>query len=305
MRIQKGYTLIEIMIVIAIIAIINSIAIPDLTSARRRGNEASAISSLRTIVSAENMFHADDRGGEPGVADYATSLAQLGDAELVDEVLASGAKQGYCFILVSHDPLRTWHSHADPVLRGTSGDRSFYVDETGILRETRGGSADASSPAIHDDDIPPGTPDERPDEHAAGCETGEKTGNSDSEKPGDHSLKLLALLAPEGTRDAADKLLLDKNFLKEIYSSVLDRNDDLVLTFSDLSALTPDVILDFAESKVDKKNPGASLGNDIVLKNIIDWFLKQSLKALHLGIANETKLPSVPIDESPQPDQIR
>src|SRR5438046_5979831 len=88
-----GFTLIELMIVIAIIAIIAAIAIPNLIEARKGSNEAAAIGALRTIGSAQHIFQSADKD-KNGIFDYATALDSLGVAHLVDPQLATGTKQG-------------------------------------------------------------------------------------------------------------------------------------------------------------------------------------------------------------------
>jgi prepilin-type N-terminal cleavage/methylation domain-containing protein len=74
---NKGFTLIELMIVIAIIAIIAAIAIPNLIEARKSGNESSAIGSLKAVTTAQAMFQQQDKDGVSG-QNYASNLAVLG-----------------------------------------------------------------------------------------------------------------------------------------------------------------------------------------------------------------------------------
>src|SRR5262245_7180736 len=90
-----GFTLIELMIVIAIISIIAAIAIPNLLAARKHGNEANAIGALKAIATAETMFNQKDADGD-GNLDYGM-LSELNNTQLLDSVLGSGTKSGYLF----------------------------------------------------------------------------------------------------------------------------------------------------------------------------------------------------------------
>src|SRR5687767_153492 len=90
MKKEQGFTLIELMIVVAIIAIIAAIAIPSLLNARKAGNEASAISSMRTLCTVNQQYRTRFQM-------YAGSLANLSAANYIDGVLGAGTKSGYQF----------------------------------------------------------------------------------------------------------------------------------------------------------------------------------------------------------------
>ena len=135
---KKTFTLIELMIVIAIIAIIAAIAIPNLIEARKAGNEAAAIGTCRTVASAQALFREGDRDAD-GVIDYADTMADLGSADLVDEDLAGGTKSGYVFVVGGS--AFDWSMTADA--QANQGGRDFFTNESGIIRFT----AEAAGPA--------------------------------------------------------------------------------------------------------------------------------------------------------------
>jgi len=134
MKAERGFSLIELLIVVVIIGIIAAIAIPNLLASRRAANEASAISALRTLTSAQATYQATVGGGS-----YADSLSDLETAGLIDSQLGGGSKSGYNFTggAVSAQP-RFYYTHsATPIVFGTglsgTGTRSFAVSESGVI----------------------------------------------------------------------------------------------------------------------------------------------------------------------------
>ncbi len=154
-RQQSGFSLIELLIVVAIILVIAAIAIPNLLSSRIAANEASAVASMRTINTAQVTYSST----YPDVG-YAAALSALGpgsgivsssSAGLLDELLAPATgfslKHGYHFTMTGGGT--AYVTNALAIHHGTTGNRSFYSDASAIIRVNASGYAPAvTDPAL-------------------------------------------------------------------------------------------------------------------------------------------------------------
>jgi prepilin-type N-terminal cleavage/methylation domain-containing protein len=150
-----GFSLLELLIVIAVILTIAAIAIPNLLRARMQANETSAAAALRSIATVQMQYITTYQQG------YAPSLAALGPgsppsaaaADLIDQVLASGTKTGYTFTYSATDTngdgiTDAFTCNAAPITPGQTGQKYFYVDQTNVIRYNLTGPAGPSDPPI-------------------------------------------------------------------------------------------------------------------------------------------------------------
>jgi prepilin-type N-terminal cleavage/methylation domain-containing protein len=142
---NNGFSLIELLIVVAIILIIASIAIPNLIRARRSANESSATASMRTIASGELLYRSTH--GAFG------ALGLLSADSIVDDVLASGSKSGYAFAATpdATSPDLQFTTEGTPQISTgalQSGTRFYFADDSQVVRFNLGGAATSGSSGI-------------------------------------------------------------------------------------------------------------------------------------------------------------
>ena len=146
---QKGFSLIELLIVVAIILIIAAIAIPNLLRSKMAANEASAVASLRTLITATIAYSSTYGSYPPNLTSLGPVAAGVAPtsalADLVDIQLGTdpATKSGYTFTYTFS--AGTYTLTAAPVTVGVTGQRYFFTDPSGVIRVNGAGAATAAS----------------------------------------------------------------------------------------------------------------------------------------------------------------
>lgn len=154
-RRQQGFSLIELLIVVAIILVIAAIAIPNLLRSRMAANQASAVGSIRTINTSVVAYATTYQS-----IGFPATLASLGGPDpcsasstgscLIDATVASGTKSGYTFVWTGdgNTPSVAYSLTGNPVKMGSTGGVGYFSDQTGVIRYKAGGAATAASPSL-------------------------------------------------------------------------------------------------------------------------------------------------------------
>jgi prepilin-type N-terminal cleavage/methylation domain-containing protein len=148
MRNQKGFSLIELLLVVSVILIISAIAVPNFLRSRMRANEASCIASIRAIDTAAVTYSvAYPDAGFPALLNLLGGVdpctASPTSACLIDDALAQGTKSGYAFVWVGDGatPSISFTIAATPQSTGSSGQSTYCSDQTAVIHFDPNGAA--------------------------------------------------------------------------------------------------------------------------------------------------------------------
>ena len=152
---RRGFSLIELLIVVAVILTIAAIAIPNFIQSKIRANEAAAVQNMRNITTGEVVYSTTYGIG------FSSTFAKLGpppggslfmdanNAGLIDDVLAAGTKAGYQYSYLASAAVggmvSAYTITASPVNPGMTGQRYFFTDQSGVIRSSTSGPADVNS----------------------------------------------------------------------------------------------------------------------------------------------------------------
>ncbi len=161
-RDSKGFSLIELLIVVAIILIIAAIAIPNLLRSRIAANQASCVGSLRTLNTADITYASTYNTGYVAALSYmgpgTVALPNSTAAGLIDSILAgtggnTSSKSGYAFTYAPGAPdvsgrINTYAINGNPISVGNTGTNYYFTDQSGVIRQNSTAQATSSDSPI-------------------------------------------------------------------------------------------------------------------------------------------------------------
>lgn len=245
---ESGFTLPELIVVLAIFGVLVGLELPAVQAARQQINEERAVESLQEIAEAQALFQRADPDGD-GIEDFARNLRELGAFGYLEEVVASGQKDGYYFTVSASSwtdgPVYVWDAVASPLVWGVTGSQHFHIDASGLLVETT--QVNASGPLPGLSQIARTVVDE------------------------------LAALDPSGTALDQAQLLLEHPGNVEALTHLLDTNGDDATTLAELTGVDPLAIArDFLALRDRGTDP--VIGGDELLEASTEKVLRELLR---------------------------
>ncbi len=136
---RKGFTLVEIMIVVAVVIVLVTLAIPNILSSRRVANEGAAVANLRTINNACQLYNINK--------ETFPELLEIMVPDYLDSEISGGRKQGYQYIytLVDQDHFTI---NANPTSTGLLKGKFYFMDDSGVVRWNQSGPAGAGDEIV-------------------------------------------------------------------------------------------------------------------------------------------------------------
>lgn len=310
MRGERGFTLVELSIVVAIVAVVSAVSVPNLTDSRRASNEAAAIDALLGIFAAQNIYNFGD-GMHAAHGVFVRDLSVLGSEGLIDPILAGGTKSGYAFSAACpgcDDDTAQWVCTAEPLVAESSGNRYFFVDESGVIRASAGDAVTSNDGPIERGPHPAGarTPPEAAEQPTPPCQTQSDLDEFDHglvDDGADAISRFDALFGAGQALQAALALLGDQNVVAQIVAE-LDGDSNGQISFAEVLGIDVLAVARAVKAALAIADPGPSIGADGDLTAEFHAYRGALGVALDLGGPTEVPAPP-PVPASEQAPDTR